>query len=891
MKDKLLRLWGKTKQGSGDPEEFHPAIFHMLDVGNVARALLSRDASPRWRRMMSGVLGAEQDKMTNWLPWLIALHDIGKVSAAFQQANEGQWKRLEAEGFYFGDRLWNNHPYHALISAVFINSNKDGLELSNFLRQGWQDAIAGHHGEFSGREALREAKFLLKAEPPEWAELRFETSRLLKDALMEFSPDPWLSPPNLSSVIMAITGFTVLCDWIGSDEKNFCPMPNCDWQDYSEKSFSRAVDAVRDAGFFQSTVSTAPLKFKKLFYDLKNPRCLQLAIDSIPSNILTAPCLAIIEAPTGEGKTEAALALAHKLAQENESDEFYYALPTTATSNQMFSRLKQHIGTRLGLSDNVRLIHGQAFLSQDNFLEKPLQNGKEHSAAPDWFGSDKRKSLLAPFGVGTIDQAELAALNVRFTVLRLIGLAGKVVILDEVHAYDTYMTTIVERLLNWLSTLGTSVVLLSATLPTSRRGALLQAYGIKTTKTENNQLTYPNLYIASRAGFHIISPEVYQPERELRVGYLHFDDDEPIVKARWLLNCIAEGGCVCWITNTVRRAQKIFEQVDCLASHDIDRMLLHARFPLEDRQMLETDLTNKYSPNGKRPFKGIVIGTQVLEQSLDLDFDVMVSDLAPIDFILQRAGRLHRHSCHTRPLAHRYPHLWINIPQSTDGSPTLTTDKTVYDEFILYKTLALFSGRGKINLPADYRLLVESVYNTDVPPEDYPLRAAWEKLQKKQERARGEARLRLLPEPDAESSFCGQLANLTFEESENKAGWLVAQTRLGEESLTVIPLERQGNTACLYPRTETVLLDTEASRVMQKKLMRRSIQIGNRYLISALKDTESQKPPLFTRSALLKECYPLWLTEGKANIPFEKGVLFINLQKQLGLVIEKEVNE
>ncbi len=91
-----------------------------------------------------------------------------------------------------------------------------------------------------------------------------------------------------------------------------------------------------------------------------------------------------------------------------------------------------------------------------------------------------------------------------------------------------------------------------------------------------------------------------------------------------------------------------------------------------------------------------------------------------------------------------------------------------------------------------------------------------------------------------------------------------------------------------YPRTETFLLDTESSRVMQKKLMRRSIQIGNRYLISALKDTESQKPPLFTRSALLKECYPLWLTEGKANIPFEKGVLFINLQKQLGLVIEKE---
>ncbi len=131
------------------------------------------------------------------------------------------------------------------------------------------------------------------------------------------------------------------------------------------------------------------------------------------------------------------------------------------------------------------------------------------------------------------------------------------------------------------------------------RPSNIASYGIKTTKTENNQRLI--LILIERAGFHIISPEVYQPERELRVGYLHFDDDEPIVKARWLLNCIAEGGCVCWITNTVRRAQKIFEQVDCLASHDIDRMLLHARFPLEDRQMLETDLTNKTVLMAKRP--------------------------------------------------------------------------------------------------------------------------------------------------------------------------------------------------------------------------------------------------------------------------------------------------
>jgi hypothetical protein len=168
------------------------------------------------------------------------------------------------------------------------------------------------------------------------------------------------------------------------------------------------------------------------------------------------------------------------------------------------------------------------------------------------------------------------------------------------------------------------------------------------------------------------------------------------------------------------------------------------------------------------------------------------------------------------------------------------------------------------------------------------LREAWVKLQKKQEKARGEAQLRMLPEPDPESSFCGQLARLTFEESENKATWFIAQTRLGDESLIIIPLERVENLARLWPNEETVPLDTEAPRQMQKKLMRRSIRTGNRDLIAALKAEEARRPRLFTESALLKECYPLWLVDGATRLPVEKGTLSITLHPQLGLVIEKE---
>lgn len=886
MVDPLLKLWGKTSRTNPDPEVFHPALFHMLDVGNVARELLSIKTTPRYRRVMAEILGADSNSLLDWLPWLIAMHDIGKVSAAFQQSSAEQWKRLVRDGFTFGDRQWDNRPYHAITSAVFVDEKVDGLELSDYLRQGWRDALGGHHGEFSGKESRREAGYLLRSEPLDWGKFRRETSTVLQNLLLDHAPDPWPLPGNLSATVMALNGFTVLCDWIGSDEKFFSSSSNETLEDYVTKSAFRAKNAVEAAGFLQPAMSIAPTAFSRLFFDLTESRPLQLAIDAIDDNILSEPCLAIIEAPTGEGKTEAALALAHRLGRRSGNDELYYALPTTATSNQMYTRLCMHIEKRLRLSNQVKLVHGQAFLLDDDFLITPLQNGRAGNAAPDWFGSDKRKSLLVPFGVGTIDQAELAALNVRFTSLRLIGLAGKVVILDEVHAYDTYMTTIIERLLNWLAALGTSVILLSATLPCSRREALIEAYGVKKSKSNENKKMYPHLFIASRAGVYIASPEVIQPGRKIAINRLHLDDDAPEMKARWLLDSIVQGGCVCWITNTVERAQKIFHYVDCLASPDVKHTLIHSRFPLEDRQKLENDLAN-YGPNGERPVRGIVIGTQVLEQSLDLDFDVMVSDLAPIDLLLQRAGRLYRHSHHYRPAAHDIPRLWINIPQANDGSLSIRVDALIYNEFILLKTLLALNCGDEIHLPFDYRPLVETVYDNNEPPVNDPLRQAWEGLRKKQENARSEATLRILPEPDNESSFCGQLARLIFEESENKASWIIAQTRMGDESITIIPLECEGNMARLWPDHDRVPIDIEASRQMQKKLMRRSIRTSNYLLIAALKSKKSQHPNLFTKSSLLKECYPIWLVDGVTQIPIEKGILSITLHPQLGLIIEK----
>lgn len=889
MTTHLLRLWGKTGIDDGTAEEFHPAIFHMLDAGHVAQVLLSDYASPRWRRVLAVGLGTDENFLSYWLPWLVALHDIGKISAVFQEQNSVQKARLTAEGVSFGDRSWNNDPYHTFTGQVFMAAEMANIDWCTNIIAVAQDAIGGHHGLFAPPGGLRETRSKLAREPAIWAEWRKEASEILKTILVNQVPKRWPEPRNFSAAIMVLTGFTILCDWLASDSRFFKPRSGVSLSVYVSESTTQAREAVEAAGFFRTGISNSPTAFHELFPERRLPRPLQREIDQIPVEVLSEPCLAVIEAPTGEGKTEASLALAHRLAQANGTDEFYYALPTMATSNQMFSRIQQYLQANLGLSTKARLIHSQAFLMEDDFSIHPLgdNSGSNNEASPEWF-APKKRALLAQFGVGTIDQAELAALNVKHTALRQIGLAGKVVILDEVHAYDTYMTAIIERLLNWLSALGTSVILLSATLPQSRRLKLACAYSETGTGLESQPAGYPQLWIVSKSGSYSTSPPAYQPDRVIHVERSPIHHEDPDIKACWLLDSVKSGGCACWITNTVKRAQQIFQALDRQAPSGVDRLLLHSQFPLEDRLSLESDLVRKYGPGtAHRPEQGIVVGTQVLEQSLDVDFDLMVSDLAPVDLLLQRAGRLHRHDRYRSP-DHHQPQLWIYTEQGVERGETPVVDSFIYDEFILLKTWQVIVGLTEIVLPRDYRSLVEAVYGSEIPAPDSLLAEAWQAMQNREKDALEKARMRLLPEPDPEESFCGPASHLTFEEDEDRAAWVVAQTRLGEESITVIPLEKEGGKARFITSDELTWFDlnTPASRKDQMRLLRRSMRVSNRQLVKTLQAVFGKAPPLFRESALLKRCFPLWLTDQQTILGDGKNRIHLALDSKLGLVIE-----
>jgi len=828
----------------------------------------------------------EADALATWLPYFIALHDIGKLSPDFQRQVPEQAARLRNAGLPLEPEGGLHHP---LYTQQFLSQNlvsATGIELPPTLAQTLAEAMGGHHGRFvTPQDGRRVQNQVLLYEAELWLRLRSEAAQRLAECLLTL-PVEWPAPVDISASVMLLTGFTVLCDWLGSDTYHF-PCSAETWDNYVALSWKLAQEAACRAGFLNSSTSLAPVMFCDLFPDKHPPRPLQSAIDDIPDNILATACLAIIEAPTGEGKTEAGLALAHRIARLRGTDEFYYALPTTATSNQMFLRLQEHLTDRLKLTDRCKLVHGQAYLIEDDLrlqLSNPSGKAGVHEGL-EWFAPRKR-ALLAPFGVGTVDQLELAVLNVKHASLRMIGLAQKVIIIDEVHAYDTYMTTIIELLLTWLRSIGSSVILLSATLPQSRRAALATAYGAPELAT--TMASYPALSIYSAGGQHRTSPAACSPDRRIGLHWLTHGEDEETEKACWLLQQVADGGCACWMANTVRKAQDIYRALLEIEAPGVDLTLLHAQFPLDDRQSREGSLRDSYGPHGIRPHRGIVVGTQVLEQSLDLDFDVMATDLAPIDLILQRAGRLHRHD-RPRPTAHTQPQLWINLALTPDG-PDLGVDVWVYAPFLLLQTWQTLSDRNELVLPADYRKLIDTVYDAANGSYRGPFVDAWRALHYAEAAAAQAAQNRLLPEPDAEWSIAAAAARLMFEESDSGAAWIAARTRLGDESIVVIPLEKHDHGTCARPGPigPTVRVDQPPAREDELALLRRQLRIHHRDAVRYLREQLDDHPPLFKDSALLKNCSPLWLEGGEAHWYINGRAITLKLDPNLGLTITKE---
>ena len=790
----------------------------MLDVAAVTAALLPR----------TGMIASLP---LSWHLYLTALHDIGKVDPLFQNKALALARALAAQG---------------LLLPEGTGSFRHEARTSRWVRQhlrayGWEKdaAIAfaqmlhGHHGDFNS--PLIRPPSNIHADDPEETPTRFKQwedvrTRVAEELRAVLSIEAWRMEalPHASIAGIRFSGLVVLADWIASNAELFHyealwkgqALP--DYFAEAQREALRVVDRLQFGLQRCGDAEQSPLTFSALWPACPTLRPTQQTLATLcQTGHLPSPGLAIIEAPMGEGKTEAAIYLAEEWRRMSGRGGAYIALPTAATSNQMHARYTEFLKRWRPAHGGPRLVHGMAWLLDDmsplksDAMEIDEEQGIEQ--ALDWFRPAKR-ALLASEAVGTVDQVLMAALHVKHGFLRLFGLAGKVLIIDEVHAYDAYMTTILTRLLAWCRALEIPVILLSATLAHEQKQRLAAAYAgadaLPAPTSEGEP--YPLLTfipIDEAAQVHPVSATA-APQRvvQLQCHQGLLQDYRGI--ASLAEKTIADGGCACILANTVKDAQAIYRALTELSLPDTPLLLFHARFRAERRKELEEQVTRLFGKDAgpERPRRAILVATQVVEQSLDVDFDVMISQLAPVDLLLQRCGRLHRHARGERPTGAAAT-LHVLLPPA--GVYEFHGTGAVYQQETLLRTLALLHGRDAFHLPTDFRPLIEGCYGDAQPPVSIDPAVFTEAVQRRerdQAEAATAARTHLIPEPSARVFSLADKKTRPVDEAEEggAADYFHAQTRRGDDSRSVLLLH------------DPALIDVlQAERPPGREIMRR----------------------------------------------------------------------
>jgi CRISPR-associated endonuclease/helicase Cas3 len=868
----------------------------MMDVAQVAATIWTKVFSRKWTDEAAIRWNLSAENMAGWMSFLAGLHDLGKATPAFQSKDEVARAELSRSGFDFPPQP--RSTYHGTLSAALIPRVLRRYGIQSSLGDTLARILGGHHGDFPSSLELIELGHHVTG-GPQWERTRETLTTTLLHAVLRYSVDvPQPEDEVDNGFLMFLAGFVSVSDWIGSIE-DFFPYSEgeCSVEDYTALSRTRAMEALTYLGWYTWQPDEKVYPFETLFPACWPPRPSQKAVLKIFETD-SKPRMILLEAPMGEGKTEAALYCVERWVHENGQKGAYVALPTMATSNQMFERVKSFLDTRYaGQRVGFQLLHSHALLS-DSFQSIRLKgigqdepgNCKAPSTvlATDWFVQRKR-GLLAPFAVGTIDQALLAVLQTRHFFVRLFGLAQKTVILDEVHAFDMYMSTLLDRLLEWLAALNCTVVLLSATLPTRRRAELVSGFAGSGTEAPTEQ--YPRISWVSTDGSRHCEHIVGSNERTVAIRRLPSEPRSWIPRLR---EALMEGGCVAVVCNTVGAAQRTYLELRSVFSPG-ELGLFHARFPFEDRDRLEKQALMQFGPQRlpdvSRPSTFVLVSTQVVEQSLDLDFDLLISQVAPIDLMLQRMGRLHRHQ-RTRPKRLAAPALWWVSPQEHDRLPDFGPDEYVYERYILLKTWLAIVGLDSLRVPGDIARLVEQVYRELPAPLHLPeaLRKDWDKSLEESRRSRVDLesrakRVRVLP-PDYEDDIFENFNRQLEEDDPDTHPTLQALTRLSEPSVSVIAL--YGNESAAYldkGRSHPLDLRVRPTLVDEKAFLRKSFAIQHRRALKVILE-EGLRPEGWKESSLLRHHRVVFLGEHD-QAWLDNGRLSLRLDPDLGVLLEK----
>lgn len=635
MPHPLTPLWSKvTEDGSS-----YPLLPHLLDTAAVATHIYDLWLRPGLKDILEKDLRSQARTI---IAYAAGCHDIGKANPVFQsqpRQTSNLWESIRTSLSAAGYEVLNKGDYDALYtdyqaaiptltrheqttSLFFDNQFKSGSSIN----ESWLSTVTtGHHGTFASptlkiwKQGLGDLY-----QNGGWLAAQEQLNNLL---LVATNVEPEDIPKTISTIsVVLISGLVILADRIASHSVFMetglhllhtldCHTNPQEWLEARDEFSKHQVETI--LGIYQGwKIPQAEILGN---YTPSEMQRLALTTDTSLLSLMI---------PTGHGKTEAAL-----LRHSRENERLAFILPTMATSNAMMNRVKH---AYKGTSNLASLAHSMSQVN-DFYVRSASSEEKEDGLLPSQFAHHSA-NLLAPITVGTIDQILRASLPGKWTHLRLLALANSHVVIDEVHTMDAYQTQLLKELLVWLGCTNTRVTLLSATLSAHRRQELLSAYGVK------------NIPDAAFPAIDVVQENtcVVEEFNDTLCYNVEFDlDAQPMSSAveahvAWVNKKLATFpssriGVIC---NTVARAQETARRINEMYD-DVKVLCFHSRMTVTHKDYVTKLLESAIGKggNGKRV---VIVGTQVIEASLDIDVDFLRTELCPAASLIQRMGRLHR---------------------------------------------------------------------------------------------------------------------------------------------------------------------------------------------------------------------------------------------------------
>lgn len=758
MTTSAFRAWGKLRRADDGSISIHPLCDHMTDV---AACLVAIAHCPAVRRALDAAAGRRLNEVDlARLAVLAFLHDIGKANAGFQ-----------GRCWLAGDPRAHHWPYacgHGTEGWLLFADSGAIPNAADILRDMPLDALASwgehavtallrasisHHGRPVGESAQGGLSvWQTVLDPVSGRYDPAQTVRSMARCVIALYPlaftDGHPELPDRPALVHLFGGLVQLADWLGSDTRpGFFPYTE-PGEDRATTAADRARHAVKVLGLnvdhWRASLAQCPPQFAQVF-QVTQPRPMQTATAADGLGPVV-----ILEAETGSGKTEAALWRFLHLFQQGQVDSLYFALPTRVAASQLYERVRDFVAqvwpqeapVVVRALPGYEAADGEQKISLPDYKVLWPDQPDDNRAARRWAAESPKRFLAATIAVGTVDQALLAALRVRHAHLRHALLARSLLVVDEVHASDAYMTVLLERLLQAHVACGGQALLLSATLGAAARTRYLNV-GHASRRLPvvplQEAMVQPYPALGTRTSPQAVRLDaVAGNPRHKHLCWQTIDAIEDTERiARLAVDAAARGARVLVVRNTVPSATATLRAVELLCAVQGGDWLFkvngastlhHSRFSRQDRPLLDQAVQAQLGKHRADRGGRIVVGTQTLEQSLDIDADLLITDLCPMDVLLQRLGRLHRHERPSpqhpddhRPAGFASPTAWVLTPAGHDLAPLLKRarhglgpmrtgaglDGVYVDLRILEATRRLIDAQPTRRIPQDNRTLVE----------------------------------------------------------------------------------------------------------------------------------------------------------------------------------------